>query len=160
VDAIAGGWKFTWISYFANGPHFSPSYSGADPSNTNTFGGLPDRICDGNLSGGSRGPDGWFDPSCFVVPEAGRFGNSGSNVLVAPGLNVHHLSLAKRFNVREPISMTFTIAASNLFNHPHFNPPRNNISASDPGVITSGIQDWRAEKHASRKFSVKLRIEW
>lgn len=160
ADAIIGGWKVVTMSYFATGAHFSPSYSGSDPSNTNSFGGLPDRICDGNLDRGSRSVEKWFDPNCFAVPAAGRFGNSSPNVLVAPGLNVHHLSLAKRFNVRETFDMTFTIAASNIFNHPHFNPPRTNIVASDPGRLTSGIQDWRAEKHASRKFSVKLRLEW
>ena len=158
LDAFVGGWKVTSVSYFQTGPHFSPSFSGADPSNTNSFGGLPDRICDGNIS--TRTVERWFDPSCFAVPPAGRFGNSSPNVLVAPGMNVHHLSLAKRFNISERVGVIYTIAASNMFNHPHFLAPRTNISTPGAGELFGGIQDWRAEKHASRKFQMKLRIEW
>jgi len=160
VDALLGGWKVTTISYFATGTHFSPSFSGADPSNTNTSGGLPDRIADGNLSRGERTVERWFDPSAFRVPEPGRFGNSGVNVLVSPGMNVHHLSLAKNFRVGERFNITYTMGASNIFNHPHFDPPRNNISNPDAGELFAGIADWRAEKHGSRKFQMKLRISW
>ncbi|MDA1315265.1 MAG: TonB-dependent receptor, partial [Acidobacteria bacterium] len=158
LEALVGGWKVTTVSYFQTGPHFSPSFSGSDPSGTNTFGGLPDRICDGNID--NRSVEQWFDPSCFAAPPAGRFGNSGPNVLVAPGMNVHHLSLAKRFNVGERLGVFFTVAASNLFNHPHFITPRTNISTPGTGELFGGIQDWRAEKHASRKLQMKLRIEW
>ena len=158
VEALAGGWKVTSVSYFQTGPHFSPSYSGSDPSNTNTFGGLPDRICDGNID--NRTVERWFDPSCFAAPPAGRLGNSSPNVLVAPGMNVQHLSLAKRFNIGERVGIIYTIAASNMFNHPHFLAPRNNISTPGTGELFGGIQDWRAEKHASRKFQMKLRVEW
>ena len=110
VEALAGGWKVTSVSYFQTGPHFSPSYSGSDPSNTNTFGGLPDRICDGNID--NRTVERWFNPSCFAAPPAGRLGNSSPNVLVAPGMNVQHLSLAKRFNIGERVGIIYTIAAS------------------------------------------------
>ena len=158
VEALAGGWKVTSVSYFQSGQHFSPSFSGSDPSNTNSFGGLPDRICDGNISNPTV--ERWFDPSCFAAPPAGRFGNSGPNVLVAPGMNVQHMSLAKRFNVGERVGVVFTMAASNMFNHPHFRVPRTNISTPGAGELFGGIQDWRAEKHASRKFQMKLRIEW
>ncbi len=158
VDAFIGGWVVTSVSYFQTGPHFSPSFTGSDPSNTNTFGGLPDRVCDGNIT--NRTVERWFDPSCFAVPPPGRFGNSAPNVLVSPGMNVHHLSLAKRFNIGERVGIIYTIAASNIFNHPHFLAPRTNISTPNAGELFNGIQDWRAEKHASRKFQMKLRIEW
>ena len=95
VDAILGGWTASWISFFQSGQFFSPSFSGADPSNTQSFGGLPDRISDGNLSPGSRDINRWFDASAFVAPPAGRFGNSGVNVLEGPGWNLHHLSMLK-----------------------------------------------------------------
>ncbi|MGH9341952.1 MAG: TonB-dependent receptor domain-containing protein [Acidobacteriota bacterium] len=160
LDHIVGGWQLSTISYFATGPHFSPEFDGSDPSNTDTFGGLPDRIADGNLSRDERSVERWFDPSAFVAPPEGRFGNSGLNVLVAPGLNVHHLSLAKLFNIGERFRLTYTIGASNLFNNPHFRPPRSNISTPDTGELFRGIQDFVAEKHAARRFQMKLRLEW
>ncbi|MCL4855244.1 MAG: TonB-dependent receptor, partial [Bryobacteraceae bacterium] len=94
AEHILGGWQLYWIAYFETGQFFSPSFSGRDPSNTNTVGGLPDRICDGNLPAGERSIDRWFDASCFAVPPTGRFGNSGAYVLEGPGLHMHNISLA------------------------------------------------------------------
>jgi hypothetical protein len=52
------------------------SSRGSRIPNTNTFGGLPDRVCNGNLPPGERRPNRWFDASCFAVPPPGRFSNS------------------------------------------------------------------------------------
>jgi hypothetical protein len=85
LDQVLGGWQLYWISYMETGQYFSPSFAGADPSNTNTVGGLPDRIGNGNLPPGERTTARWFDTAAFAVPPAGRFGNSGPNVLEGRG---------------------------------------------------------------------------
>jgi len=133
ADHLLGGWQLYWIAYFQSGRFFSPSFSGSDPSNTNTFGGRPDRICDGNLPPGERSIDRWFDASCFVVPPAGRFGNSAANVLEGPGLHLHNISLAKTFAFTERLKFTLTAAALDAFNHPNFGLPAANISS--PGTV-------------------------
>ena len=160
VDRLLGGWTLQTISYFATGTYFSPGFSGSDPSNTNTVGGLPDRVADGNLPGDKRTKDLWFDPAAFRTPAPGRFGNSGANVLTAQGLNVHHLSIAKKFPITERFSATYTGAISNLFNHPHFNNPLSNISTPGTGRFTSVVADFNPEKQTSRHIMMKLRIEW
>jgi hypothetical protein len=145
VNQALGGWRVYWISYLETGHYFSPNFSGADPSNTNTFGGRPDRICNGNLPSGQRNVNHWFDPSCFVLPPRGRFGNSGGNVLEGPGYHMHHVSLAKTFNLTERFKFTFTAAISNLFNHPNFARPAANISApGSVGVISDLVEGGRA----------------
>jgi hypothetical protein len=160
VDHLLGGWNVFTVSYFGSGGYFSPAFSGADPSRTNTFGGLPDRVADGNLPRGDRTAEKWFEPSAFVVPLAGRFGNSGVNVLQGPGIHVHHVSLVKRFQISERLAVTYTIGASNVFNQPHFGNPRNNISTPDTGRLFTGIAEYEQEKHAARRFQMKLRIEF
>jgi len=161
LDHLVGGWTAQTISYLGTGSHFSPQFSGSDPSNTNTFGGLPDRICEGNLPRGERGVERWFDSSCFVTPEPGKFGNSAPNSLVGPGVNVHHLSLVKRFEVAERVGVIYSIGASNLFNHPHFEAPRNNISTPGVAELHQGIPDWGGTyKNTERRFQMKLRVEW
>src|SRR5262249_23732609 len=72
LDHAIGGWKLAWIASFQTGQFFSPSFSGRDPSNTNTSGGLPDRICNGNLPADNRNISSWFDAACFAVPPNGR----------------------------------------------------------------------------------------
>ena len=138
VDRILGGWQLYWIAYLETGQFFSPSFSGADPSNTNTSGGLPDRVANGNLPAGERRLNRWFDPSAFTRPAPGRFGNSGLNILEGPGLQEHNLTVSKTFRILEGLNFTSMAAIQNLFNHPNFNNPAANISApGSVGVVSS-----------------------
>jgi outer membrane receptor protein involved in Fe transport len=141
VDAVLGGWQVYWLGYLETGHFFSPSFSGSDPSNTNTFGGFPDRVCNGNLSSSQRSVNRWFDASCFVAPPAGRFGDSGAYVLEGPGYNMQHMSVAKTFKLTERFKFVFTTAFSNLFNHPNFGIPASNISAPGSVGIVSSLRD-------------------
>jgi hypothetical protein len=162
VDHVLGGWGIQAVSTLATGGYFSPSFSGVDPSNTGTSGGLPDRVADGNKSGVDRTRLQWFDPTAFVKPTAnlGRFGNSGGNILLGNGLNVQHLSIAKTFSMTERFKWTLTGAFSNLFNRPHFNNPNNNIGNPDPGRFTSTVANYNPEKQSYRQVDVKIRLQW
>ena len=138
AEHVLGGWQFFWVGTMQSGQYFSPSFSGSDPSNTNTVGGLPDRIGNGNLPAGERTIDRWFDASAFAVPAPGRFGNSGANVLEGPGLHMHNLSISKTFSLTEQVKFTFTAASQNALNHPNFGMPSANISVpGSVGVISS-----------------------
>ncbi|HEY3132897.1 MAG TPA: TonB-dependent receptor [Acidobacteriota bacterium] len=160
VNQVLGGWNLQSISYFASGRYYSPSFSGSDPSNTGTTGGLPDRVSDGNLSGDKRNYDVWYDPTAFKVPAAGHFGNSGVNILVGQPLNAHHVSIAKVFPLTERFKMTFTSEISDLFNHPHFDSLQTNISNPNPGKFTSTIPYYNPEKQGFRQIAMKLRVEF
>ena len=159
VDAILGGWTASWISFFQSGQFFSPSFSGADPSNTQSFGGLPDRIADGNLSPGNRDIDRWFDASAFVAPPAGRFGNSGVNVLEGPGWNLHHISMLKRFSITEQVQFQLQGLFQNLFNHAHFSNPAANISRPGQVAIITSTRGGR-EVAAHREIFIRGAIEF
>lgn len=156
VHGILGGWRLYWIGYLESGFFFSPTFSGSDPSNTNTFGGLPDRIANGNLPPDQRQIDRWFDAAAFRVPQPGTFGNSGANVLEGPGYNMQHVSIAKSFDLTERLKFTFTAALSNAFNHPNFTVPRANISS--PGTVGT-INDLR-EGARARNIELRGRIDW
>ncbi|MCI0620667.1 MAG: TonB-dependent receptor [Acidobacteria bacterium] len=156
VNQIVGGWQLYWIAKIDSGRFLSPSFSGSDPSNTNTVSGLPDRACNGNLPPGQRSVNRWFDPSCFTVPARGRFGNSGSNVLEGPGLYTHDLTLGKTIPIRERLRFTFMAAATNLFNRSNFSNPSANISVpGSAGVISSTRGDGPA-----RQIMLRGRVEF
>ncbi len=163
VDELLGGWAMQTISTFASGGYFSPSFSGSDPSNTNTVGGLPDRVADNSTFDSHATPQ-WFNQAgylqAFKAPQAGHYGNSGANILQGQGINVHHLSLAKTFPITERFKTTFTGQISNIMNHPHFNNPNTNISNPNPGLMTSVIPNYNPEKQGFRQIDLKLRIEW
>ncbi|MGI8784004.1 MAG: carboxypeptidase-like regulatory domain-containing protein [Acidobacteriota bacterium] len=159
LDAVVGGWRLHTISYLGSGQFFSPAFSGPDPSNTGTFGGLPDRTADGNLPESQRRVEKWFDPAAFRVPPAGRFGNSGVNILEGQSQNVHHLGFVKRVGLTERVGMTVTLAGANIFNHPNFTGMRNNISAASPGQYTSTI-GVHSESLQERTFEAKIRFDF
>jgi hypothetical protein len=158
VNWALGGWQLYWIAYFETGWYFSPTFAGSDPSNTNTIGGRPDRICNGNLPASERTIDRWFDASCFVAPPpgAGRFGNAGTNFLEGPGYHMHHISLAKSFNITERWRFTFTAAGANAFNHPNFERPSANISV--PGSV--GVISSLRQGAAARQIELRGRIDF
>lgn len=137
---ILGGWELS-ASYIAQtGRFFTPSFSGADVSYTNSYGGRPDRVRDGNLDAGSRTVARWFDASAFVVPTAGqgRFGNAGKSILIGPGQQTMNLAAFKDFRFTERLKLRFQGSFTNAFNHPNFGTPNASISVpSSVGTITS-----------------------
>ncbi len=160
ANGIIGGWNLQTISIFSTGVYFSPSFTGSDPSNTNTVGGLPDRIADGNIPGGQRNVDRSFDPSAFRVPEPGRFGNSAMNVIEGQGVNLHHLTLSKQFTIAERFKLVYTGAISNLANTPHFLGMRTNISVAGAGQLTSLGGRLAPERSSHRHANLQLRLEF
>jgi len=128
VNTMAGNWNITWISTFRGGQYFTPSFSGSDPSNTNTIGGIPDRICNGNLGRDKRSSTHWFDASCFAVPQQGHFGNSGANIIEGPTFNVSSMTLAKDIPVTERVRTNVSAMFMDIFNTPTYAFPYSNIS--------------------------------
>ena len=160
VDLALGGWQAGVISYLQSGQYFTPSYAGSDPSNTNSFGGIPDRIGNGTIS--SPGPDRWFDASAFAVPPAGRFGNSGVNVIQGPGLNLHHFSMVKDFHVTERVNFVLQAMLTNLTNRPHFDFPAANISVpASVGRVTQLREGGGGrEMSGARTLQFRFRLEF
>lgn len=160
INGVIGGWNLQTIHIFSTGVFFSPSFAGSDPSNTNTVGGLPDRIADGNIPGKQRNADRSFDPSAFRVPEPGRFGNSGMNIIEGQGVNLHHLTLSKQFTIAERFKLEYTGAVSNLANTPHFLGMRTNISVAGAGQLTSLGGRLAPERSSHRHANLQLRLEF
>jgi len=164
VDAILGGWRLYWVGFFQTGHYFSPSYSGSDPSNTNTYGGLPDRVANGNLPTDQRNLDRWFAVSAFTAPTPGHYGNSGVNVLEGPGLSSQNLTLAKRFNITERLHFDLQAVGSNILNHPNFYSPPADISIpGQAGVVGAGGGQtgfFSVEKSGARMIELRVRIEF
>jgi hypothetical protein len=153
---VVGGWRADWVAVMETGQFFSPSFSGVDSSNTNTVGGLPDRIGNGNLPSGQRTLEHWFDASAFTVPVAGHFGNASPYSLVGPGLYVHNVTVSKNFKTRERVNTTFQVAAQNVANHPTFAPPSANISS--PGTV--GVVTSTKGYLGARTVELRLRVQF
>jgi hypothetical protein len=140
LNWVLGGWQLTATYTVQTGEFLTPSFSGSDPSNTNTIGGIPDRVGDGNLPSSQRSINRWFDASAFAPPPANsaRFGNSGKGVIVGPGRKAFNAGLFKSFKPVERISVRFQVTYQNVFNNANFGNPNLNISSPGAvGTITS-----------------------
>lgn len=159
VNAVAGGWALQTIAEFASGQHYNPNFTGSDPSNTNTSGGLPD--CVGDPWAISQTLDHYYNGSAFAIPQSGTFGNCGWNVLKGYPIHVGHASLAKSFSITERLRTTFTAQISNISNTQHYNNPNANIPPStDFGKFTSTLANYSPEKQGYRQIDFKLRLTW
>jgi hypothetical protein len=165
-NAVLGGWHVNWNTEIASGQYFSPSYSGSDPSNTNTFGGQPDRICNGNLPTSQRTTSMWFNAACFAVPQPGHFGNAGENILEGPGIDVTNMVLAKDFSVKERVRINFSAAFLDMFNNPTYAFPYSNISVpSQVGQLYAplggiNVGGGEVETGNARAIALRLRIDF
>jgi hypothetical protein len=140
LDELLGGWRLMWTTQLQQGGYFSPSFTGTDPSNTNSVGGLPDCVANPNLPPGQRIPTAWFNAAAFAAPPAGvgRFGNCGVNIIEGPGIAIQNANLVKQFRITERINTEFHFMVLDLFNSPFFNNPAANISVpAQVGHITS-----------------------
>lgn len=157
---VVGGWQLS-ASYIAQtGEFLTPTFAGSDPSNTQTVGGIPDRIGNGNLPSDQRSIDRWFDASAFAVPPAGsgRFGTSGKGILVGPGRQTTSAALFKSFPIREHVFFRIQISFTNLLNKANFDIPALNISAPNAVGTIRSIQG--RDLAGARNGLIGARLDW
>ncbi|HET9320994.1 MAG TPA: hypothetical protein VFO27_14500, partial [Bryobacteraceae bacterium] len=143
LNKVVSGWQVAGITTMLTGQRLSAWFSGVDPANTNQFGGRPDRVGDGNLSGSMRDRiethQAIFDPSAFVVPASGRgyYGNSARMTLTGPGTVTWNLAASKNFYLfGERAKAQIRCELFNAFNHPNFYGPNTDITSSAFGLVT------------------------
>jgi carboxypeptidase family protein len=138
---VLGGWRLSGISTLQSGTPFSvidTSDPGLDgiPQNDR-----PDLLRDPNLPADQRRPERWFDTSALVrfTASASRprpaFGTAGRNILFADGIINFDLGLSKDFRVTEGQRVEFRWEIFNLFNHPNFGVPVNDLNAPNFGRV-------------------------
>lgn len=129
---IAHGWELNGIVALQSG---LPFHVGAtDRSNTGvSFGGRPNRTCNGNLPAGQRTIAKWFDTACFSEPALNTYGNGGVHYLDTDGSKTTDIGIFKTFAFSDARRLQFRYESFNLLNNSNLNRPANN--ASVPAVI-------------------------
>jgi hypothetical protein len=137
LGRLLGGWQTNGLLTLETGMPLYPTQS-VQPLNDDCSRCTrrPDRIADGNLPGVQRSLQRWFDTNAFRSV-SGRYGNSGRNVLTAPGLTSLDFSLFKNVHLSETKNVQFRWEMYNATNTPPFSPPGRGIGTGTFGVITS-----------------------
>jgi len=138
MRAIFGGYRVSGIFVAQGGPPVNPGVAG-NPANT-TGPIRPNRLADGNLPRDERSVDRWFDLSAFAVPPPFTYGDSGRNVLRAPGLVNVDLVVARDVPFGGDRRLEFRAEFFNLTNSAHFARPNATIGSPQAGLISSTAQ--------------------
>jgi hypothetical protein len=154
LNTILGGWQSSAILTLQTGMPFSV-VSATDFSNTGSPTPRPDRTCSGVGNGTISD---WINANCFTTANlqtalnAGqpRFGNSGRNIISAPGLATLDLALMKNFQLMEKLTLQFRAEAYNMFNRANFGLPDATFGTGNFGQI-GGASDAR-----DMQFSLKM----
>jgi len=131
---LLSGWQASGVVNAHSGLPFTPvlDFDNADlqslviPERPNLIGNPDAGVCPNGVAVGTVSC--WFNPSAFVVPPAGQFGNAGRNILRGPAFAQFDASLHKDFAIAERRKITVGVEAYNLFNHPNFGVPSNTQS--------------------------------
>jgi hypothetical protein len=161
AKALVKGWQISGIVMVRSGVPFTPVLGSDRARARPRSGGAGQRP---DLAPGFTGdvilggPERYFDPRAFVLPEAGFFGNVGRNTLIGPGYAGWDAALFKSFDVGR-FKLQFRAEAFNVLNHPNFGLPattvfdsRGNTPAS-AGEITSTVG-------TSRQVQLGLKVQF
>ncbi len=157
-EALLGGWQLSGTSRLSTGAPFTVRSSDVDLNLGESD--RPNRVAKGlqaeNAHPGTKGVDfPWFrledfdevpcvDPATTSATCAQSrygfdpfgFGNSGRNILDAPGLMAIDLGLRKNFRFRERRSLQLRLDAFNILNRTNFRLPDNYFNRITGGYIT------------------------
>jgi hypothetical protein len=150
VNAVLGNWQLGVIEKITSG--FPVPLIDTLNASGNTFenGGnfdnynRPDQVPGCNPYAANHALNQWLNPACFVQPPAGELGNAARMPVFGPGFVNTDFSIIKRFALPwESMGLDFRAEFFNLFNHPQFAIPVNDINQPTFGQVLSTVNNPR-----------------
>ncbi|HTV83616.1 MAG TPA: carboxypeptidase-like regulatory domain-containing protein [Acidobacteriaceae bacterium] len=114
--------------------------NGGDDNNWNR----PNQVASCNPYAASHGQHQWINASCFVAPPGGELGDAARVPVVGPDFVNSDFSVIKQFPLpRREMDLNFRAEFFNLFNHPQFGMPTNDINEEGFGSVSSTVNNPR-----------------
>jgi hypothetical protein len=104
----------------------------------------PNQVSGCNVYAASHAAHQWINSSCFVAAPAGELGNAARVPLVGPDFVNSDFSVIKQFALsRKDMGLNFRAEFFNLFNHPQYGMPVNDINEAGFGAVNSTVNNPR-----------------
>jgi hypothetical protein len=162
LDALIGGWDIAGITTAQSGQS-ETSTASSDLSNTGSFSYRFDQLARPTdfsyntdaqaalgCTPGKRNILCWYNPAVFAAPvlapgqqSAHAFGNARLGNLRGPNLVDFDFVLQKNFRIKEYGQIEFRSEFFNIFNHPNFGLPANDVDVAGGAAITNTATDNR-----------------
>jgi hypothetical protein len=161
-NALFGGWQLGAIATAKTGLPLNVTIA----RNANT---LPDQLNSGQrpnyITGQpiyptNQSPQEWLNPSAFVLPAAGTWGNAGRDLVRAPGIWQLDTSLQKRIQLRERTGLSFRAEAFNVFNRAQLGSPVVALPSANFGLIQSSYNSNPTGSGTPREIQLMLRLDF
>ena len=136
ANLLLGGWQVNGILTLQSGLPYSVTASDLGFVNQN-YGQRADVAGNPYPSGFHQSINEYFSTAAFAQPALGYFGNSGRDILRAPGIANLDFSLFKNIPLGERLRWQTRLEAFNVLNHANFGFPNSNIDSSSVGAISS-----------------------
>jgi hypothetical protein len=172
ASALLGGWQVNNVLSFFSGTPFSVTSDATSlnmPGSSQTADQVKPDVR--KLGGVGRGQP-YYDPDAFARVTQARFGNTGLNILRAPGVANWDFGLFRSFRITERAQLQFRGEAFNFTNTPFFAAPGGNVSNYNPSIadparryggymeITSTANNLGRDGIAERQFRLGMRLSW
>jgi hypothetical protein len=151
TDLLAGGWQVNGILTLQTGAPYSVSASDLQFINQN-YGQRADVVGNPSPSGFHKTIYEYFNRNAFAQPALGYFGNSGRDILRAPGTENLDFSLFKNIPLGERLKWQTRLEAFNVLNHANFGRPDSNVASTTFGVLRNAS--------AGRILQVAMKMIW
>jgi Carboxypeptidase regulatory-like domain len=156
-----GGWSVEGILTLQSGFPFTPQLS-FNPSNNGDTHNSDRPSLNPAFTGpvilGS--PSRFFNPSAFIVPPNGTYGDLGRDRFVGPGLATLDLSLLKDTKITERLGLQFRAEFFNILNHANFNTPNLIAFTSADGMPSPAAGVITSTSTTSRQIQFALKLIW
>ena len=120
--------------------------------------------CNGVKAGTQLGgPDLYWDPCAFGVPQAGYLGTAGRNIIRGPKTVNLDFSLQKDFSIDSRRRIQFRAELFNLPNHTNFRPPQqgaNTVFRNSAGLVNPSAGKLRTTSTNARQIQFALRLSF
>jgi hypothetical protein len=150
TNSVVGGWQVTLIERASSGfpvPLIDSNNQSGVAFNTggNSYDwNRPNQVAGCNPYAANHGAHQWINPACFVAPAVGQLGNASRVPVVGPDFWNSDFSLIKQFALpRQDMGLNFRAEFFNLFNHPQFGTPINDINEAGFGAVNSTVNNPR-----------------
>jgi hypothetical protein len=153
-SAILGGWQLNGLLTLQSGNPFTVSSSGASLNAPESAQRADQVKAEVRKLGGTGRGQAFYDWTAYAPVTDARFGTSGFNTLLGPGIVNLDMGLFRQFRVTERVSLQFRAEAFNFTNTPHFSNPGGNISGlvtNPDGTFRSGVFEVTGIRNTGRE---------
>ncbi|HTZ60719.1 MAG TPA: carboxypeptidase-like regulatory domain-containing protein [Acidobacteriaceae bacterium] len=149
TNAIIGNFRVTLIQKVLSGFPDPLIDSINNAGNTFSNGGndnnwnRPNRVAGCNAGNANHSQLQWINSTCFVAPPSGELGNASRVPATGPDFVNTDFSVNKQIGLPREMGLDFRADFFNLFNHPQFGSPVNDVSSPGFGYVQSTVNNAR-----------------